>query len=230
MASYAVAFALLLPSWVRGHLPRVADEVEAAWTEGWKTILRSGVLRNLLVLDTLLCLIGMAAFSITIAFLEQDLHLAPQANGWLLATTGLFGAVGTQLGGRLVNRQRVYIVGTFMIAVSYLLVPHATTLPLLLAMWSLRGVAIGVLGVLINQRLAEEVSGAVMGRVNAAWSLAACLAAFVGGASTPWLIRTIGPAQAYTLFGVLLVLVAALFGAVELGRLVRPKVRVDLAA
>lgn len=205
MAAYLLAAALLVPVWVTG--PRVAtpeNEPKGAWKEGWRTILRSRALSGLLALDVLLCLVGMAAFSITVAFLEQVLHLGAQANGWLLATTGLAGAIGTQVAGRLGRGPGVYAALSAAIAATYLLVPFASSLPMLMVIWSLRGLAIGALCVLINQRIASEVDASVMGRVQAAWGLAACLAAFVGSASTPWLLGHLGARGAFTLFGVML--------------------------
>jgi MFS family permease len=205
MAAYLLAAWLLIPAWVTG--PRLAapeNEAPGAWREGWRTILRSRALGGLLLLDVLLSLVGMAAFSITVAFLEQVLHLGAQANGWLLAATGLAGAIGTQLAGRLGRGPGVYAGLSAAIAVTYLLVPSATSLPMLMAIWSLRGLAIGALCVLINQRIAAEVDATVMGRVQAAWGLAACLSAFVGSAATPWLLTHLGARGSFTLFGVLL--------------------------
>jgi len=162
----------------------------------------------MLQLDVLLSLIGMAAFSSTVAYLTEVLKLGAQANGWLLATTGLAGAVGTQLVGRLGKEWAVFAGLTAAIALTYLLVPAVSALWLLMLVWSLRGLAIGGLGVLINQTLASEVPAEVMGRVQAAWSLGACVAAFAGSASTPWLLRTLGAAHSFTLYGVLLAMLA----------------------
>lgn len=203
-AAYLLAASLLMPAWVTGPCqPEVAPE-PGAWREGWRTILGSRSLTALLALDVLLSLVGMAAFSITVAFLDQVLHLGVQCNGALLAATGLMGAVGTQVAGRLPKGPGTFALLSGAIALTYLLVPFAGSLPVLMAMWSLRGLAIGALGVLINQRMVAEVHAGVMGRVNAAWGLAACLSAFAGSAATPWLLRTLGPRLSFTLFGLLL--------------------------
>lgn len=205
MAAYGLAIVLLLPRWVVGRTLDTANaEEHGAWQEGWRSIAVSSRLRSMLLLDTLLCLIGMAAFSSTVAYLAEVLKLGAQANGWLLATTGLTGAVGTQLAGRLGKAWRVFAGLTAAIAVTYLLVPHIAALWLLMLVWSLRGLAIGALGVLINQTIAAEVPAEVMGRVQAAWSLASCVAAFAGSASTPWLLRHLGAAHSFTLYGLLL--------------------------
>lgn len=203
-AAYLLAASLLMPAWVTGPCQPVGEPEAGAWREGWRTILASRALTALLALDVLLSLVGMAAFSITVAFLDQVLHLGVQCNGALLAATGLMGALGTQLAGRLSKGPGTFAVLSGAIALTYLLVPFATSLPMLMAMWGLRGLAIGALGVLINQRMVAEVDAGVMGRVNAAWGLAACLAAFAGSAATPWLLRTLGPRLSFTLFGMLL--------------------------
>lgn len=209
MGAYALAILLLMPTWVAGRRLETREREEGTWRDGWRAIGASKRLRSMLVLDVLLCLVGMAAFSSTVAYLAEVLGLGAQANGWLLATTGLAGAVGTQLAGRLGRAWRVCAALTAAIAVTYLLVPAVSALWLLMVVWSLRGLAIGALGVLINQTIAAEVEATVMGRVQAAWSLGACVAAFAGSAATPWLLRTLGAAHSFTLYGVLLGTLAA---------------------
>jgi MFS family permease len=204
MLAYLFSMAILSPSWVTGTALLLPEGGTDDWREGWRFILAHTDLRGLLLLDVLVSVVGMAAFSITVAFLDQVLHLPPQANGWLLATTGLTGAVGTQLAARMGQRRWTYAVITGAIAVTYLSVPFATTLPALMAMWMLRGLAIGAFCVLLNQRIAAVVPAHVMGRVNAAWGLAACGAGALGSAATPVLLRTLGAAGSYALFGGLL--------------------------
>lgn len=205
---YLLGAALLLPRWVKGReLAPEAGESED-WREGFRFIRGHAELRGLIVMDVGVCAVGTAAFSTTVALLEQGLHLPPQANAWLLATTGLTGAVGTQLARKLGQGRAAYAGMTGAIAATYLLVPHAGSLPALVLMWALRGLAIGAFCVLLNQRLAQVVPATVMGRVQAAWGLAACAAAFVGSGSTPWLLRGLGALHSFTLFGTLLTLIA----------------------
>jgi hypothetical protein len=52
-----------------------------------------------------------------------------------------------------------------------------------------------------------------MGRVQSAWGLAACAAAFVGSGSTPLLLRGLGAVHSFTVFGTLLTLVALVLAA-----------------
>lgn len=210
MAAYGIAVLLLLPAWVTGRIVVTPEtETPGAWKEGWRTLLASPSLRTLLSLDVGVSLAGMAAFSLTMAFIQTVLHLPPQANGWLLATTGLAGAVGTQLAGRLRTWSGVYPSLTGAIALTYLLVPLSGSLGGMMGFWMLRGLAVGALSVLINQAIAREVSAAVMGRVQAAWGLAACLAAFAGSAMTPVLLRVMGASAAYLCLGGLVGALAA---------------------
>jgi predicted MFS family arabinose efflux permease len=205
MAAYLIAACMLMPAWVTGpRLEAEAAPAPGAWREGWRTIRRSRALSGMLVADVFLSLVGMAAFSITVALLADVLHLGPQANAWLLGTTGVAGAVGTQLARRLAKGPGTFAALCGAIALTYLLVPVAGSLPVLMAVWSLRGLALGALGVIINQRIASEVEASVSGRVNAAWGLAACVSAFLGSASTPWLLRHLGPRGAFLLFGTVL--------------------------
>lgn len=223
MACYLLAVALLAPAFVTGPtLDRPEAEPAGAWREGWRTIMRQRELRGLLALDTVLSLVGMAAFSITIAFLAEVMHLGAQANGALLAATGLAGAIGAQFAQRLGRWPGVTLALLAAIAATYLLVPTAGSMPVLVAIWALRGLAIGVFCVLINQRIARLVAPTVMGRVHAAWGLAACLAAFGGSAMTPLLLRTLGASRSYTLLGLMLTSVLAVALIAALARRLRP--------
>lgn len=208
VVAYGLGMLLLTPRWVAGRRLVVEDGEAADWREGWRLILASPDLRGLLVMDTSLCIVGCAAFSTTIAFLDQVMHLPAHDNGWLLATTGVMGAIGTQLAGRLGHRRWTYAGLTSAIALTYILVPTAGSLPALLLMWAMRGLSIGALCVLIGQRIAQKAPPEVMGRVQAAWGLAVCLASATGAGATPFLLRTLGAAGCYSLFGALLTLLA----------------------
>jgi MFS family permease len=206
--AYGVAAWLLAPARVTGPRLAAAEGPGGDWLHGWRVIGASRVLRELLVLDVLLSLVGMAAFAITLAYLETVLHLPGRDNGWLLATTGLAGAAGTQLAGRLPAGSGRFALLTGMVALTYMLVPAMPGLAGMMAVWALRGVAIGALCVLLNQAIAREAPAEAMGRVTAAWGLAACLASFAGSMATPVLLRTVGAASSYVLFGTLLALLA----------------------
>ncbi len=217
MATTLVGAALLAPRWVTG--PRLAapvNEPKGAWKEGWRIIGASRTLREMVMLDVLLSVVGMAAFSLTVAYLETELRLPARDNGWLLATTGIAGAIGTQLAGRIPRSRARFAMLTGMIAFTYLLVPAMPNLAAMVAVWAVRGVAIGTLCVLFNQAIVRETPADCMGRVNAAWGLAACLAAFAGSAATPLLLRTLGAAGSYVLFGALLTVLAFVLAALAL--------------
>jgi MFS family permease len=213
MLAYAAGVLLLWPAWVTGRELEPVEGEGDDWREGWRFLMREHQLRGLLGLDVIHGVIGTAAFSLTIALLDQALRLPPQANGWLLATTGLTGAVGTTLAARLGSGRPVFALLTAAVATTYMLVPLAASLPALMAMWMLRGLAIGAYCVLINQRMAALTPATIMGRVQSAWGLAACMAAFLGSVSTPLLLRTLGAVQAYTLFGMVLTLVTLAYTA-----------------
>lgn len=225
MAAYLAAIFLLLPRFVRPVLEpepeAVKGELPGGFMEGFRLIGASPELRGLLALDATISLLGLAGFSSTVAFLEQELHVKAQANGLLLATTGLAGALGSQLAGTFSRFPGVYVMLALAIGLTYLLVPNAGSMPLLMAMWALRGVAIGAFGVLLSQRLATSVPKEAMGRVNAAWILAACLAAFAGSAITPFLLRTVGAAGSFRLYGIAMLFAVVAMLAVRIWRLRR---------
>lgn len=226
MAAYFIAILLLLPRFVRPTLIPESEaspkELPGGFMEGFRLIGASPRLRGLLALDATISLLGLAGFSSTVAFLEQELHVKAQANGLLLATTGLAGALGSQLAGTVSRIPGVYVVLALAIGVTYVLVPNAGSMPALMAMWALRGVAIGAFGVLLSQRLATSVPKEAMGRVNAAWILAACLAAFAGSAMTPILLRTLGAAGSFRLYGIVMLAAVVAMLAVRLRRMARP--------
>jgi MFS family permease len=213
MAFYLLASALLLPRIVRPTLDAPVSEtgeLPGGFMEGYRIIRGSPELRGLLSLDATISLLAMAGFASTVALLDQELRVGAQANGWLMATTGLAGALGAQLAGSIGRYPCAYPALAGAIGLSYVLVPHAGSLPVLMAMWALRGLAIGALGVLISRRLATSVPKEAMGRVNAAWILAACLAAFAGTVATPFLLRTIGAGGSFRLYGVMMLTAALL--------------------
>ena len=155
----------------------------------------------MLILDMMLSLVGMAAWSTTVAFLQLVLHQPASFNGCLVAATGLAGAVGTRLSARFGPCRSTYLGLLITVTISYLAVPHVHSLAGLVAVWLLRGLSIGVFVVLLSQAIARETPPEKMGRVQAAWEMSACLAAFLGSASTPWLLRHLGPAGSFYLFG-----------------------------
>ncbi|GMU57719.1 MAG: hypothetical protein AMXMBFR33_68650 [Candidatus Xenobia bacterium] len=222
---YLVSTVMLLPAWVTG--PRVAPEEGAerpgAWREGWRTILGTSELRSLFLLDVIISLIGMAAWSTTVAFIVVALKLPDAYVGWLQAATGLAGAVGTRMGTRFGPRRSTYLGLLATITVSYLLVPLATTMPALVAIWLARGLAIGVFVVLFSQQIARLTPPEKMGRVQAAWDMAVCVSAFLGSAATVWLLRELGPAGSFALFGVLMLLVTAAWWALRAGAVRRAR-------
>ncbi len=209
IVTYTAGALLLAPAWVNGRrLDPPAHQPAGAWREGWRHILCSHTLGRLLLVDVLLSLVGTAAWATTVALLTEVLHRSAADNGWLMATTGLAGALGTRLAGPLPRGRGLYFLLAASFALSYFVVPSAHGLGALLLVWFLRGVAIGVFVVVLNQQIARETPAEVMGRVQAAWGLAVCLAAFIGSLCTPVLLRTVGAGGSFHVFGVAMALVA----------------------
>ncbi|CAM9975731.1 unnamed protein product [Phaeothamnion confervicola] len=217
---YLGSIAALWPRWVTG--PWVGAEsrdVLGDLVGGWRAIVASETLRRLLMLDFLTSLIGMAAWSTTAAFLETVAHVGAVNTGWLQASMGFSGALGTRLmAGRAATPWRVawLLAG---IAGTYVLLAQATTLGGIVGVWFLRGLVIGSLVVLIAQEMAAHVPAQVMGRVQSAWDQVACLACFAGSMSTPWLLRHCGAQGSFQLFAAVMVA----FVVVWWGRLLRAR-------
>lgn len=208
IALYLLSTALLSPGWVTGPRVDVPDDpTQGEWREGWRTILGTPDLRSLFLLDVVISLIGMAAWSSTVAFVAEVLKLPDAYVGTLQAATGLAGAIGTRLGTRFGPRRNTYLGLLAIITVSYLLVGAVETLPLLIGIWAARGLAIGLFVVLFSQQIARLTPPEKMGRVQAAWDMSVCVAAFLGSGSTVFLLGSLGASGSFTLFGVLMVLV-----------------------
>jgi len=214
IALYGVAIALILPRWVSGpHLASGETEVVGTWQEGWLMIGRSPRLKELFGVDLALCFIGSAGFAMCVALIETHLHLAASNNGWLFAAGGVAGAIGSQMAWLLPKSRSTMVWLMGVGALTYLLIAPFPYLGAVMALWATRGVAFGILTVIFNQTIASETPAAVMGRVNAAWGLGTCVMAFMGTASTPFLLRSLGAAGAYVLLGMLLTLVTGVLAA-----------------
>lgn len=168
-------------------------------SEGWRFLLTQKGLRSLLLLDALTCLVGMATWSMLVAFLETVLHLPAANNAWLQGTMGFTGALGTALHARLphgILKPGYVLLG---LTASYYLLTLAHSLSWLMLAWCLRGLVIGVMVVMIAQAMAKQVPDHVTGRVSAAWEQACYFACAVGSCVTPWLLKTQGAQRSFVL-------------------------------
>lgn len=204
---YLVSNLFLWPGWVNGPAPEASPHLEDGdWRRGWKLVLGSPPLRSLLIIDVAISFLGMASWSTAVAYLEQVLQVRAANNAWLQASMGVTGALGTCWVHRF-RRGPALVAGLLgLIVLSYLALGRADSLFQLVLVWSLRGLAVGAMVVVIAQQLASEVPASAMGRVQAAWEQAALLACFLGSAMTPWLLRTWGAQRAFEFYGQLAVL------------------------
>lgn len=193
---------LLWPRWVNGPpVERQAGQEDGNWREGWRILWRSPGLRALLAVDVVISFLGMASWSTAVAYLDQVLLVRAANNAWLQASMGLTGALGTYWLGRVRHGRALIIALLALVTLSYLGLAHAHSLTHLVLVWSLRGLAVGGLVVVIAQQLARQVPSSAMGRVQAAWEQAVLFACFLGSAMTPLLLRSAGPWQAFRLYG-----------------------------
>jgi len=220
---YLISSLIIWPGWVTG--PRVQPQVgdaeshQGGWREGWKLLLASRRLLGLLWIDLLISFLGMATWSTAVAYLAQVLHVRAANNGWLQASMGITGALGTRWVMRLPQGTGLRWLLLGIITCSYLSLGHCDSLTKLVLAWSLRGLGVGGLVVLISQQLAREVPSHLMGRVQAAWEQSVLIACFLGTIITPWLIGHGGPLLAFRLYGwafLALVLLGAFSGRVGL--------------
>lgn len=198
--TYLVSTALIAPGWVTG--PRTPPRPEeGGWRDGWRLLVTSPRLRGLLWIDLVISFWGMASWSTAVAYLESVLHLRAAHNAWLQASMGITGALGTRLVGRFRPSPRLVVGLLTLVTLSYLSLGHCDSLGKMVLAWSLRGLGVGGLLVLISQQLAREVPSTHMGRVQAAWEQAVLFACFGGSVITPWLLRHGGALTAFQLYG-----------------------------
>lgn len=199
-ALYLVSSAMLLPAWVSG--PRVeAETQDEGAAQGWNFLWRHSGLRPLLVLDGVVCVLGLASWSTCAAFLETVLHVKAANTGWLQAAAGLGGALGTVLAARVPRGRATSGWILTGLTATYLCLSLVTTLPQMVVVWLGRGLVLGVLTLVLSQSLAREVPSHLMGRVQAAWEQMALMACFLGSVASPWLLRHLGAHGAFRLFG-----------------------------
>ena len=203
MLLYLISNGLLWPDWVSGQVEANQDQGSHDWRGGWLMILASPRLSQLLAVDVLISLIGMASWSTVVALLELELHLRAANNGWLQAAMGITGALGTRAALRLPGGNGKVWGILLLISASYLGLHWCQGLPSLVLMWSLRGLAVGAMVVFIAQQLAREVPPETMGRVYAAWDQAALLACLLGSLAAAYLIGEIGPRLAFDLYALI---------------------------
>ena len=218
MVIYALAVVLLGPAWVTGPRQPAPPRESAPWMIGWRHILTTPAMRTLLALDALMSLLSWASWASSVAFLQLIVHTEASRNGLLMATTGLMGALGSQLAPRFRPGRLGYLTVLGGLALSYLMVPQATTMGCLLALWAARGVALGVMLGWVNLEMARRTPAERIGRVQAAWEMSVRLAGFLGAVSTPWLLGHLGPAGSFALFGWLTLAAAVVGGRASLPR------------
>ncbi len=205
---YLLSTLVMWPAWVTGLKlsatgpTQISDTKEdGSWRAGWKLLLESGELRGLLWIDLLISFLGMATWSTAVAYLEQVLHVRAANNGWLQASMGVTGALGTRWVMRLPQGAGLRWLMLSLICCSYLSLGHCDSLTKLVLAWSIRGLGVGGLVVLISQQLAREVPSHLMGRVQAAWEQSVLIACFLGTIITPWMISHGGPLLAFRIYG-----------------------------
>ena len=210
MLCYLASFVALLPAWVSGPWREQESEqrnIVNELAEGWRAIWQAAELRRLLILDFIISVVGMASWTSAAAFLETVAHVAAANNGWLQAAMGITGALGTRLavGVRASQRNVAWLLTA--VTGTYILLARCHSLQGIVGVWLLRGLVIGVMVVLIAEGLARQVRSEVMGRVQAAWDQAACIACLIGSLITPGLLRYGGATGSFRIYAATMVLV-----------------------
>lgn len=208
LVAYLGVQVLLRPAWVKAPELRCAEESRSGWLEGWRHLLATRCLRVMLFYDCQLTYLAMSGVATTLALLEDELGLPARYNGWMMAANGAAGVVGTRWARRFSTCSATFALLTLMLGLSQLSVLGVEGLRGLLVAWALRGFAIGVLVVKLEQLLARESPPETMGRIQAAWNTACCLSAFTGAISAPWLIGMVGARASFGLLGVLTLVLA----------------------
>lgn len=211
---YLLSSALLVPGWVTGPWKGIEDTGESVVHQlmlGWRTIFSSNILVQMLMIDFLICVIGMGTWASASALLQTVAHQPAAANGWLSASMGVAGAVGSRLTRGVKATSKNLTLVLLGIASSYLLLLGANSLAAICVCWFIRGLAVGVFVVLISQQLARQVPSDSIGRVQSSWEQAANLACFFGSASSPWLLHHLGVIHTFQAYSAVMLVISSIW-------------------
>ena len=186
---------------------RESLELRMVWDdlrEGMRLLVKSPMLRYLVLLDCVASLGWSPSDMAAVVYLTDTLGLGGQEYGLLRGTASLSMALGGYILGRytrILPRQHLLAGGVVLAGLAYMPVLGKPGLPLLVGLWFISGIGWGANWLMGNALWAEATPDEVRGRVyslaDAVISLVEVGTALLGG----WLINALGAAQALFVIG-----------------------------
>jgi len=205
---------------------------------GFRFVARSRVLIVLLVTIVVTTLGTGAINALDVFFTTANLHVKPQYYGLLGMGLGLGVVAGSLGGGQLAARigpARTLSIGLLEAGFGLFVYSRLSSFPLAVAVLTLTGLPIGMLGTAVGPLLLEATPRELLGRVSAVINPVQQLSNLISAVLAGWLVSTVlngmhahvagftfGPFDTVFMAGGLMVIAAGVYASVQVGRAIVP--------
>jgi MFS family permease len=216
VASYLAAGAITC----RVAIPRTIRRAGAAVTRnpgglrhGLRHIVRTPLLRGLLITSWLYWTLNAALTALLIPFVAVRLHSSGRTLGYLVAGLGVGYLCGSALSKILISRypaRTVLVVGYAAVGACFVIMFTTTALPIAVIAVTAAGVPGAVVQIAVGQSRQTATPDAVLGRVSAVFFTGDCVAAVAGALVAPVIVTLTGLAAALDSLSITVLVTAAI--------------------
>jgi MFS family permease len=216
VASYLVAAAIVMSVTIPGAV-RPPCALGARFTggmrEGLGHIVRTALLRGLLMTSWVYWTANAALTALLIPFVAIRLHSPGHTLGYLIAGLGIGYLCGSAISKALISRfaTRTILAAAYAsVGACFLVMFTTTALPIALIAMTAAGVPGAVAQVVTGHRLQVSTPDAVLGRVSAVFHTSDCVAAVAGALIAPAIVALTGLGAALGSFSALVLVTAGM--------------------
>jgi MFS family permease len=216
VASYLAAAAIVC----RVAIPRTTRRAGAAVTRnpgglrhGLRHIVRTPLLRGLLITSWLYWTLNAALTALLIPFVAVRLHSSGRTLGYLIAGLGIGYLCGSALSKILISRyptRVILVVAYASVGACFLVLFTTTALPIAVIALTAAGVPGAVAQIAVGQSRQTSTPDAVLGRVSAVFFTSDCVAAVAGALVAPAIVALTGLAAALDSLSIMVLATAAM--------------------
>jgi MFS family permease len=191
----------------------VAARTPGGLRYGLRHVVRTPLLRGLLIISWAYWTVNAALTALLIPFVAIRLHSPGRSLGYLIAGLGIGYLCGSALSKVLISRYPTRIllaVAYASVGVCFLVMFTTTALPVAVIAVTAAGVPGAVVQIVTGYRLQTSSPDAVLGRVSAAFYTSDCVAAVAGALAAPAIVALIGLAAAVDLLSVMVLATAGM--------------------